>query len=423
MHLRSTQGGLAILFRQMEKALRRRTQTDQKTNCKGRGMLTRILVVDDEPDLELMITQKFRKQIHEKEFEFAFAHNGVAALQVLQANPAFDVVLTDINMPEMDGLTLLAKINEAYPLLKTVIVSAYGDMKNIRTALNHGAFDFVTKPIEFQDLEITLKKSIAEAQNLKQAAQERDRLVALQRELEVAATIQKSIVPQIFPPFPERRDFTLHAQMIPAREVGGDFYDFFFIYDHRLGFVIGDVSGKGVPAALFMAVSKTLLKATALKCGAPHECLQQVNRILWLESVDEMFVTAFYGILDVATGEIACCNGGHNRPFITRRDGRVEVLSGNEGLMLGLVEHWEYHSSQITLAPGDSLILYTDGVTEAMDHDQNQFTEDRLAECLQGANRAALPEMINSVVSCVRAFAGGAPQADDLTVLALRYKP
>jgi len=384
-------------------------------------MLTRILVVDDEPDLQLMITQKFRKQIREQELDFSFAHNGVAALQVLKANPGIEVVLTDINMPEMDGLTLLAKINEAYPMVKTVIVSAYGDMKNIRTALNHGAFDFVTKPIEFQDLEITLRKSIAEAHNLKQSAQERDRLVALQRELEVAASIQKSIVPQTFPPFPDRREFALHAQMIPAREVGGDFYDFFLIDDRRLGFVIGDVSGKGVPAALFMAVSKTLLKATALKGGAPHECLQQVNRVLCLESVDEMFVTVFYGILDVASGEISCCNGGHNRPFVTRRDGRVEMLTGNEGLMLGMVEHWEYHSSQIRLMPGDCLILYTDGVTEAMDQEQNQFTEDRLAECLQGANLAALPEMINSVVSCVRAFAGGAPQADDLTVLALRY--
>lgn len=384
-------------------------------------MPTKILVVDDEPDLSLMISQKFRRQVREKELAFVFASNGVEALAKLQEDGEIDVVMTDINMPEMDGLALLAKITENYPLLKTVIVSAYGDMKNIRTALNHGAFDFVTKPIDFDDLDLTIKKTIYEASFLKKAAQERDQLVALQRELEVAKAIQKNIVPKTFPPFPGRAEFELHAEMIPAREVGGDFYDFFLIGDQQVGFVIGDVSGKGVPAALFMAVSKTVLKATALKGLPPHECLQQVNRILFMESVDEMFVTVFYGILNTATGEVSFCNGGHNRPYIVRPPGHAEMLTGQDGLMLGLLEHWDYQVNKISLAPGEGLMLYTDGVTEAMNRDHEQFGEERVAASLHKLAGAPLTEMIAGVVKEINAFVGGAPQADDLTILTLRY--
>lgn len=384
-------------------------------------MPTKILVVDDEPDLSLMISQKFRRQVREKELIFVFANNGVEALNKMQEDSDIDVVMTDINMPEMDGLALLAKITENYPLLKTVIVSAYGDMKNIRTALNHGAFDFVMKPIDFDDLDLTIHKTIQEASLLKKAALERNQLVALQRELDVAKAIQKNLVPKTFPPFPARTEFELHAEMFPAREVGGDFYDFFLIGDQQVGFVIGDVSGKGVPAALFMAVSKTVLKATALKGLPPHECLQQVNRILFMESVDEMFVTVFYGILNTATGDVAFCNGGHNRPYIVRAEGRTDMLTGNDGLMLGLLEHWDYQVNQISLAPGEGLMLYTDGVTEAMNRDNEQFGEERVAASLQKLVGAPLTEMIAGVVNDINAFVDGAPQADDLTILTLRY--
>jgi sigma-B regulation protein RsbU (phosphoserine phosphatase) len=384
-------------------------------------MPTKILVVDDEPDLELLIGQKFRKQIREKEFFFVFARNGVEALKKLQEDEAMDVILTDINMPEMDGLTLLTKLNELFPLLKSVIVSAYGDMANIRTALNRGAFDFITKPIDFQDLEITLKKTIQEAQVRKQAVKDRDQLLTLQQELDVAKRIQKSMVPRQFPPFPERKDFEIHAEMIPAREVGGDFYDFFLIDQERLGFVIGDVSGKGVPAALFMAVSKTLLKATALKGLPPEECLQQVNRFLHSESVSSMFVTVFYGILNTRTGEVQYSNGGHNPPYILRSDGPVEMTEKTGGLVLGALENSTYQAKQIVLRPGDGLFLYTDGVTEAMDRDENEFTDARLGECLKRLNGSALAEMVTGVIDEVKGFAAGAPQADDVTILAVRY--
>jgi sigma-B regulation protein RsbU (phosphoserine phosphatase) len=384
-------------------------------------MQTKILVVDDEPDLELLISQKFRKQVRDQEYQFIFAENGVEALKKLQDNGEIDIVLTDINMPEMDGLTLLTKLNEQYPLLKSVIVSAYGDMANIRTALNRGAFDFITKPIDFQDLEITINKTIQHAHALKQAVNDRDQLMVIQQELDVARRIQKSIVPRTFPPFPERKDFEVHAEMIPAREVGGDFYDFFLIDEEHLGFVIGDVSGKGVPSALLMAVSKTLLKATALKGLPPEECLQQVNRILYLESVSTMFVTIFYGILSTRTGEISYCNGGHNPPYILHRDGRVEMTETTGGLVLGAMANSTYKAKKIALQPGDGLFLYTDGITEAMDREENEFTEARLEACLKPLRAAALTDVIQGVIDEVRAFSTGTAQADDITILALRY--
>lgn len=206
----------------------------------------KILVVDDEPDLELLIKQKFRKEIKDDSFQFVFAHNGVQALESLEEHEDISVVLSDINMPEMDGLTLLQKLHEMNnPLLKSVIVSAYGDMENIRTAMNRGAFDFLTKPIDFNDLDLTVRKTMQHLEVIKSALQSRDELVAVQRDLTTAARIQQSLLPNVFPPFPERNEFEIHAEMITAKNVGGDFYDFYFLDDDRLAFAIGDVSGKG----------------------------------------------------------------------------------------------------------------------------------------------------------------------------------
>jgi len=192
--------------------------------------LAKILVVDDEPDLEALIVQKFRGKIKAKEYEFLFARDGSEALTVINNNDSINLVLTDINMPVMDGLTLLSKINELNnKLLRSVIVSAYGDMENIRTAMNRGAYDFITKPINLNDLEITIEKSLKEIEHYKQALISRDKLIALQQELDIATVIQTSILPKTFPAFPDRKEFDIYAKMIPAKEVGGDLYDFFLI--------------------------------------------------------------------------------------------------------------------------------------------------------------------------------------------------
>src|SRR5271169_3455840 len=198
-------------------------------------MAHKILVVDDEPDLELLVRQKFRKQIRDKEFEFFFAHDGSEALEKIRQEPEIDVVLSDINMPVMDGLTLLTRLNESNRTLKAVIVSAYGDMQNIRTAMNRGAYDFLTKPIDFQDFEVTINKTIKELEALNQGIKARDQLAAIRHELTVAAQIQESILPGKGVPFAGRKEFEIYGEMIPARHVGGDFYDYFLIDQNRLG--------------------------------------------------------------------------------------------------------------------------------------------------------------------------------------------
>ncbi|MCS6806618.1 MAG: SpoIIE family protein phosphatase [Acidobacteriota bacterium] len=382
-------------------------------------MSVKILVVDDEPDLEALIRQRFRKKIQTQEFQFIFAYNGVEALEKLREHSGIDIVLTDINMPEMDGLTLLEKLSELDVLLKAVIVSAYGDMENIRTAMNRGAFDFLTKPIDFQDLDITIDKTLHELAVLKQAVQARDQLLTLQKELSVATSIQQSILPRTFPPFPHRQEVEIYAQMVPARQVGGDFYDFFLIDEERIGFVIADVSGKGVPAAIFMAMSRALLKATALTGVPAGECLRHVNRLLCRESDSGLFVTLFYGILRTPTGEVEYSIAGHSPPYLLGV--RIAPVEYKGGMVLGVIEDNEYQVGRIVLQPGDGLFLYTDGVTEARDADQNFFSEHRLTEFLQRISDSSLPEMIQGVVGEVKNFSAGAPQTDDITILAIRY--
>ncbi|MBN2355425.1 SpoIIE family protein phosphatase [candidate division KSB1 bacterium] len=384
-------------------------------------MFAKILVVDDEPDLEQLIIQKFRKQIRDKEYEFSFAQNGVEALQALSDDKSIDLVLTDINMPQMDGLTLLNKMNELQnPLLRAVIVSAYGDMDNIRTAMNRGAFDFVVKPIDLNDLEITIKKSLDDLFKLKEAVLSRDQLVALHQELDIAHAIQMSMLPKKFPAFPDRREFDIYAEMLPAREVGGDFYDFFLIDHDHLGLIIGDVSGKGVPAALFMAVSKTMLKSTALKGVPPDECLRLVNRILYMESIASMFVTVFYGILDITSGEALYCNGGHLPPYICRKNGEVEIMESTYNLALGVAENTAYQSKKAQLNTGDTLFLYTDGITEAIEAQHMEFGEERLESSL-GRTAKSPQELSGGVIQDVRTFSADTAQSDDLTVLAVRW--
>jgi len=384
-------------------------------------MPERIMVVDDEPDLESLIRQRFRRQIRDGEYDFVFAYNGLEALSRLLEFPDINLILSDINMPEMDGLTLLAKLNELKnPALKTVIVSAYGDMDNIRTAMNRGAFDFVTKPVDFVDLETTINKTIRELVILRQAQQEHDQLIALHQDLVVARNIQQSILPKTFPPFPERNDFDIFAGMNAAKEVGGDFYDFFLIDKERLGLVIGDVSGKGIPAAIFMAVSRTLLKATALKGLPTGECLAYVNDLLCLESTASMFVTIFYGIFDTTTGELEYANGGHNPPYILKADGSAQTLDMTDGIALGVMEEMEYQMKKITMQPGDGLFLYTDGVTEAFNAAGEMFTDQRLAQLLTGLNAQLIREIVQNVFRNVSEFSTGIDQSDDITILAMR---
>ena len=386
-------------------------------------MAVKILSVDDELDLEVLLTQYFRRQIRIGEYEFAFAHNGLEALQKLLETPDFDIILSDINMPEMDGLTLLAKVNELKnPAMKCIMVSAYGDMDNIRSAMNKGAFDFATKPIDLDDLSRTIEKAIEQVRYIRESQQEHNQLESIKNDLAIAGEIQQTILPRSFPPFPELTEVVdIYASMTPAKDVGGDFYDFFQIDDERIGLVIADVSGKGVPASLFMAVSRTLLRATALRGVSSAECLTYANKLLCKESLDSMFVTVFYGIYHYKTGMMDYTNAGHNPPYLLRGGRTVECLPVASNFVVGVFDDIEFESNTLTFGIGDTLLLYTDGVTEAFNDKREQFSESNLQDILASMHESSsAKEVVTSVLQSVKTFSGDYPQSDDITLLSLQ---
>ena len=385
-------------------------------------MAVKILSVDDELDLELLLTQYFRRKIRKGEYEFKFAHNGLEALTMLIKEKDFDIILSDINMPEMDGLTLLTKINEMQnPALKCIIVSAYGDMGNIRQAMNHGAFDFATKPIDLDDLSLTIEKAIEQINYIKTMQQEHYQLESIKGDLAVASEIQQAILPRVFPPFPENASqMDIAASMNAAKDVGGDFYDFFRIDEDRIGLVIADVSGKGIPAAIFMAVCRTLIRATGLRDVKPSECISYTNNLIAEESASSMFVTAFYGIYNIKTGEVTYTNAGHNPPYVVRANGKIERLPISKNIIVGFIENFQFSEETLHLEPGDTLLLYTDGVTEAVDTELKEYGEERLEKLLKNTTQMGCQEMIDAVKADVKAFTEEAEQSDDITLLAIK---
>lgn len=383
-----------------------------------------ILIVDDEPDVRVLMEQKFRRQLREEKFKLQFAGDGVEALEVLSGDDNIAMVLTDINMPRMDGLTLLDEIQKREDShLKTVVVSAYGDIANIRTAMNRGAFDFVTKPIDFGDLEMTIQKTLDEIHRLREALQAQTQLSSLQYDLSTAARIQQKIIPKTFPPFPDKKQIDIYASMDAAKDVGGDFYDYFFIDNERLAFLIGDVSGKGVPAAIYMAICRTMLRAVASQVADPGECLRRVNKMLIPDSDLTTFVTVFYGVLNIRTGSVKYCNGGHDLPIILRADGSVETLEDTQGLLLGKFEPIDFETERVNLNKGDILVLTTDGVAEAMNREQDFYTTEKLEETLKEIGGGKTPkEVTEGIIASVKGFVNGYEQSDDITMLLVQYK-
>lgn len=255
-------------------------------------------------------------------------------------------------------------------------------------------------------------------EKLKETTAAKERMAT---ELAIGHNIQMSMVPLKFPAFPERKDFDVHAALKPAFEVGGDFYDFFLIDDDTLCVCIADVSGKGVPAALFMAVTRTLVKAHASAGASCDEILERVNDDLSKDNDACMFVTVFLGLLDLKTGVLSFTNAGHNPSYVKRASGAVERLDQLHGPVVAAMEEIPYGSATTTLGSGDTLILYTDGVNEAMNIRQELFTEERLAELIRKSPWTTSDGAVKVVLDDVWAFQGQADQADDVTVVALRY--
>ena len=255
-------------------------------------------------------------------------------------------------------------------------------------------------------------------ENLTHVTAEKERIGA---ELSVATHIQASMLPCIFPAFPNRREFDIYATMTPAKEVGGDFYDFFLVDDDHLAVVIADVSGKGVPAALFMVIAKTLIKDHTQSGKPPEEVFTEVNRQLCEANDENLFATAWMGVLEISTGKLVYVNAGHNPPVIGRKNGETEFLRSRPGFVLAGLDFTKYRAGSLELMPGDLLYLYTDGVTEAMNTAQELYGEERLKRTLDANVSAAPEEIFKAVKKDLDDFVADAPQFDDITMLAMRY--
>lgn len=241
-------------------------------------------------------------------------------------------------------------------------------------------------------------------------------------ELDVAAHIQSSMLPCIFPPFPERHEFDIYATMTPAKEVGGDFYDFFMVDERHLAIVMADVSGKGVPAALFMVIGKTLIKDHTQPGADLGAVFSEVNDILCASNSEGMFITAFEGVLDLVTGEFRFVNAGHEIPFISRAGSAFEPHKIRAGFVLAGMEGLRYKAGTVELAPGDKLFQYTDGVTEATSADKELYGMDRLQKILASVSDKTSQEILPAVKEDIDRFVGDAPQFDDITMLCLEFK-
>jgi len=384
-----------------------------------------ILCVDDEQDMEMLITQKFRKNIRNNEYNFIFALNGAKALEQLDMHPEVCLILSDINMPEIDGLTFLSKLKERKkPEIKTVMVSAYGDMENIRTAMNRGAFDFITKPINFEDMEITISKTIEEISIYRKFQHDRDNLISIQKDLTIANDIQQSMLPKKYPAFPDRKDFDLHGVVRPAKLVGGDLYDYFLIDEDHLFFMVGDVSDKGISAALFMAITKSIFKTSFSSETNPDmvEEIMKINRVLTQDNTSMMFVTIFVCILNLKTGEVKYVDGGHERPLILRGGKKVEVFQKITGLPICVDADFAYKQYSFKIEPGDSIILYTDGLEDARNSQGERRTIEPSITLLNASEGKETPLQINDkLMKSVLEYIDTEDQFDDITLLTVHY--
>jgi len=372
----------------------------------------RVLVADDSQANRDVLVSYLTREGHYVEA----VGDGLAAVSAVLEQP-FDVVLLDMIMPGMNGDEVL-KVIKGEPRLRSlpvIMISALDAFDSIVRCIEEGAEDYLPKPFNRVLLRARLGACL-EKKRLREI--ELSYLAAVEKELTIARVVQNSILPKAFP---AHHCLNGHGLMVPAREIGGDFYDFFVLDDNRIGIAVGDVSGKGVPAAVYMAVVRTQLRATALFGLSPADCLTRVNDHLSAENEQGMFASLFYGIIDCADGTFTYANGGHNWPALLRADGTMEWIKGANDLLVGVVYGSAYHESSLTLAPGDTVFVYTDGVVEAIDPAEAEFGKHRLAAELAGKAAESPAALCDGVLAAVRDFEGGQPRSDDLTCVAMRF--
>ena len=348
--------------------------------------------------------------------------SGMALLDYIKTNKP-DLILLDIKMPGLDGFETMKRLQEQMnPSEKIpVIFLTADDSQDAEThGLALGAMDFIKKPFIPDVLVLRVRHTIDLVRLQRDLEQENERI---RSELAMASRIQAAMLPGIFPAFPERKEFDIYASMDPVRGVGGDFFDFFFIDRDHLCLLIADVSGKGIPAALFMMASKIILADNAKSGKSPAQILQDTNEAICANNPEEMFVTVWLGILDISTGLLTTANAGHEYPALMHADGQFELFRDRHGLVVGGMPGVKYHEHSLQMYPGSKLFVYTDGVPEATDAENALFGTTRMLEALNAHANESPKQILHGVRQAVNEFVSDMEQFDDLTMMCLEYMP
>ena len=348
--------------------------------------------------------------------------SGYALIDYIKTNKP-DLILLDIKMPGLDGFETMRRLQEQMnPSEKIpVIFLTADDSQDAEThGLALGAMDFIKKPFIPDVLVLRVRHTIDLVRLQHDLEQENERI---RSELAMASRIQSAMLPGIFPAFPERKEFDIYASMDPVRGVGGDFFDFFFIDRDHLCLLIADVSGKGIPAALFMMASKIILADNAKSGKSPAQILQDTNEAICANNPEEMFVTVWLGILDISTGLLTTANAGHEYPALMHADGQFELFRDRHGLVVGGMPGVKYHEHSLQMYPGSKLFVYTDGVPEATDAENALFGTTRMLEALNAHANESPKQILHGVRQAVNEFVSDMEQFDDLTMMCLEYMP
>jgi sigma-B regulation protein RsbU (phosphoserine phosphatase) len=380
-----------------------------------------ILVVDDETlNIELLAG------LLKADSKILVAKSGERALKIAASGKP-DLILLDVMMPGMDGYEVCRhlKADEETRGIPVIFVTARNDVDDETLGFELGAVDYIRKPISPPILKARVKTQLALMQQQRELRAAHSVIKSskerMEEELNVGREIQMSMMPLNFAAFTESGTPSLFARLEPAREVGGDFYDFFELSDSLLCLCVGDVSGKGVPAALFMAVTKTLIRSCAADRRSTAHIVTHVNEVLSEDNDSCMFVTLFIAIFDREIGKLNFTNAGHNPPYIVQNDGQLIRLGARHGPVAGAIPGIAYGEETRLLRDGDTLFVYTDGVTEAMNQAGSLYSEERLAELLREKGRDGSKAAVEACMSSVSQFEAGAERADDITLLAFTF--
>lgn len=364
--------------------------------------------------------ERFTAKVHGVEcfcmYDFTEGYYIIASLPVQEAMFARNIAVWIIAFMEI--LVFAALFAQIYHLIKKLIVDNIHKINRSLAQITGGNLNVkvdVRENEEFASLSDDINSTVSTLKHYIAEAEAR-----IDAELEIGRQIQRSALPSVFPPFPNRKDFEIFALMDAAKEVGGDFYDFYMQGDNRLVFIVADVSGKGIPGAMFMMTSKTLIKGLMESGKDVHDAFAQANNELCAGNEAGMFVTAWMGALDLTTGRLEYVNAGHNPPLIRRKNGAFEYLRTRPNLVLAGMEGVRYRKHEIQLLPGDEIFLYTDGVTEATDVNLQLYGEKRLAQVLSASDKGKTDELCKTVRSDIDRFVGDAPQFDDITMLCVK---